>query len=302
MSQRLGHLSNVVYRWETGLRHPTLSQFFRLAGCAGRSARKCVVQFDPHLKALVQGNRPLEKLSHQLLVALTEGQTVTVVARRTGLSRHAVSRMLHGHSEPRLPDVLRVVQAATGRMVDWVAAFVSPEKLPSLASAWSELQARRTLAYRHPLSELLTAALETADYQLRGGHDSQWLATRLELSQQSVESTLHAMIGAGVLQRSEDRWHVSPHRRVDTDVDKVAVHALKMFWTAEALRRMERFGQTKAAYSVMSISEEALQAATNVLLEAYREVRRLCAGSQRTERVALLNIQLSVLDGKGFAE
>src|SRR3970282_797610 len=45
------------------------------------------------------------------------------LAERSGRSRSPISRWLFGAAEPRLPDFLRLVEAASLRLLDFIALF-----------------------------------------------------------------------------------------------------------------------------------------------------------------------------------
>src|SRR5688572_27908924 len=59
--------------------------------------------------------------------------TLVELARRSGHSRFAIARWLGGETEPRLPELLSLVEAATFRTLDFLACFTDIEKLPSAA-------------------------------------------------------------------------------------------------------------------------------------------------------------------------
>src|SRR4029077_8247337 len=104
------------------------------------------------------------------------------LAREAGFSRFAVSRWLKGVAEPRLPDFLRLVEATSLRVLDFVAAFADPSSMPSVAAAWVERQAAREAAFARPWSHAVWRALELSSYQVLPQHQPGFLAERLGIT------------------------------------------------------------------------------------------------------------------------
>jgi DNA-binding phage protein len=71
----------------------------------------------------------------RLLDDLRAGRSIASLARAAGRSRFAVSRFVGGQTEPRLPDFFALIDAFTLRLLDFVAAFVDPERLPCARTA-----------------------------------------------------------------------------------------------------------------------------------------------------------------------
>lgn len=94
-----------------------------------------------------------EQVGRELLVALRGDRSQVAWSRRLGY-RSNVWRWLGAKTQPRLPDSLRVVEAASLRMVDWIGSLVDPATMPSLASAWAQLEARRKGAAQRDLERI----------------------------------------------------------------------------------------------------------------------------------------------------
>ena len=65
----------------------------------------------------------------RLLDDLRGSTPILELASRTGRSRFAIARWLKGQAEPRLPDFLRVLEAASQRLLDFLAQLVDPARL-----------------------------------------------------------------------------------------------------------------------------------------------------------------------------
>jgi hypothetical protein len=298
LSRRLGHRSDVFYRWEAGARVPSAAQMLCCAGVTGRGPGAVLAAFDDRLQDLVDPWAPTEAEVAAVLRCLTAGLPVSDLAAVTGLSRFTVGRILSGQAMARLPKFFLLLHAATGRLLDFLAGLVDPLTLPTVAAAWTEHQALVGLAYRSPQSEAIAAALETVSYRSLPRHCPAWLAGRTGFGEDLIVDVLQLMAVAGVVVWDRDRWAVRPGRRVHTRRDPAAFDQLKSFWMGEALTRAQAGLPTQRAYSVMSIAQRDLERASAVLLNAFHEVRAICAASEGADRVTLVQIQLCPLDGR----
>ena len=71
--------------------------------------------------------------------------SITDLSENSGISRCSVSRWLSGRTQPRLPDFFQLIEAASVRLVDLIAALVDPSLLPSIhpsGFAWVNAEAR----------------------------------------------------------------------------------------------------------------------------------------------------------------
>jgi DNA-binding phage protein len=195
-SRRLRCKSNVVHSWECGRRWPAASRWLRAcqrAGCDVRAALTTFYRSEPAWLSEVDVDSPAGIA--RLLGDLKGNTKLGEVASRSGLSRFAVSRYLKSQAEPRLPDFLRLVDALSARLPDFLAAFVDPESLPSLTKQWRQLQAARRSAYDLPWSHAVLRVLETEQYARAGNHQPGWVAQRLGISSEEEAACLAALEG-----------------------------------------------------------------------------------------------------------
>src|SRR5437773_10142179 len=152
-SKRLGYRSNIAYRWESGACFPTAAETFALVKRSGLLERQALVSFYGSIPAWVpKVDLGTRKGVAELLRDLRGKTSLVELARRSGYSRFSLARWLSGVAEPRLPEFLAVVEAATFRLLDFLSEFVDPAKLPSVANEWSVLLSARKLAYDVPWS------------------------------------------------------------------------------------------------------------------------------------------------------
>lgn len=294
-SRRIGYASNVVASWESGRRFPTAVEFFRAAERTGLDVRGALALFyRTPPEWLAHADPGAESFPGAFLRDQRGGTSVSLVASRAGVSRHAASRWLTGENQPRLPDFLAMVEATSLRLVDFVAAFVNPNEVPSVADAWRVECVQRDLALEEPWSQGVLRALELV--QLEGLHGEAAIvasvATHLSLPVARVELVLDALLACGLVVWDGTRYQISAARVLDTRRSSESARRIKGFWGALALERLEAGQPVSAAYNVFAVSEFQLRR-LHALHDAYfQAVRSLVAEDEPPECVALVSLQL----------
>jgi len=294
-SRRLGYRSNVCHTWETGKRWPT-------AATALQAARRVGVDLDARLRRFTRFE--LAFLDHTdpatpegvaaLLRALRRTLSMAVLAQRSGCSRYQVSRWLAGKAQPRLPDLLRLVDASTSRQLDFVAVFVDPADLPCVADRWARLESARTLFWRQPDALTVLMGLDLADYAARPHRDA-WLAARLGLPEATVTEALAALGATGQVVWRAGRWQIREVHTVDTRRFPEAGRALKRHWATVAADRVEQ-PDAAMSYNVFTCSDADLQRIRELYRATFTEVRALIAASEPSERVVLVQQHVLPID------
>jgi transcriptional regulator with XRE-family HTH domain len=300
LSRRLRYDSNVLYTWESGRRAPTAAAFFTLAQRVGVDVGRVMAAFGGAPSEAFKGQDWTDPAtSAQFLSQLREGTTAVELARRVKTNRVSVARWLKGEAEPRLPDFLRMVQASSLRLLDFLAGFVAPEQLPEARDAWLVLEAQRRVAYGLPWSHAVMRALELEDYQRLPAHEPGWIAERLGLSREEEERCLDALAKAKLIERRRGHWQASRVLTVDTRRNPEASVALKRHWTQVGLERMPALapgGEDLFSYNLFTVSERDWQRLREMHIAYFQELRRVIEASKPAERVGLLNLQLLRLD------
>jgi hypothetical protein len=233
------------------------------------------------------------------------GQTpISDLCERSRRSRFQISRWISGTSEPRLPDFLCVLEAASLRLLDFLAALVDPTKLPSVAPAWSQLQRARRAAYEMPWSHAVLRVLELEQYRALPAHRAGWIGSRLGLSLEEEERCLEMLERTGQIERVGTRYVVAQVLTVDTRQNRAAGRKLKAWWSRVALERIERGEEAEGlfSYNLFSVSEADYQRLRELHLAYFRQLRSIVARSQPAERVVLANVQLFGLDSSPDTE
>jgi transcriptional regulator with XRE-family HTH domain len=292
-SRRLGYQSNVAHAWEGGRRFPTAAETLRAAQRTGIDVRGALARFftvPPPWLERVEPTSP--ELVARLLGELKAGAPVAELAARSGCSRFAISRFLHGRAEPRLPDFLNLVETLSGRLPDLLAELVEPDALPSMRVRWQDLERRRTIASRHPWAQAVMRALETVAYRELPAHEPGWVARLLGLPIEEEESCLRALQEVGLVSWEGGRYCIGSGQLVDTRRHPEAGHELKMHWARVGLERLARGDEGMWSYNVFNVSREDLGRLRELHAEYFRTLRRAIAASEPLECVVVANVQL----------
>jgi hypothetical protein len=301
-SKRLGYKSNVVYRWESGRAWPTAAGTLRAAERVGVDLRAGLKRFyraEPAWVTKTAIASP-EGVS-QLLRDLRGTAPVVTLARRSGKNRFAVARWLKGETEPRLPEFLDLVGAASLRLLDFLSVLVDPAQLPSVARAWTELQFARESAYTMPWSHAVLRVLELGEYRALRCHVPGWIASRLGISDEEEQRCLELLATTRQIRRSRRRWVVDEGRTVDTRMDPKRSSEVKAWWTRVALDRMAEGQEHDASYNLFSVSRADLARIREMHQDFFQRIRSVIAESAPNECVVLFSTQLLELRGRGRA-
>lgn len=281
LSRRLGYRTNVVYRWESGARSPTASEALRLAGRVGVDPVAAMKGFSRSygVSEIATDIDPAPVAAW--LRALCTSRPQREIAERSGISRSRVSRMLGGHSRITWCDLLRLVEAATRRVLAFIGGFVDPARLPSAARAWARDEAFRRLAIEHPMSEALLALLRLESYQALSAHDDAWLAARLRVPEEEVRATLRSLSRAGLVRRARGRYRLARPWSVEMDT----VHGPRVRSAPMWMRRIADLDlpSTRGHYVVFDCTESELARIIDIRTKAYHECREILDASRGAE-------------------
>ncbi len=295
-SRRLGYHSNVAYAWESGRRSPTAAEALRAAARAGVDLRTRLGAFlgapPPWFTEL---DPATPEAVARLLVTLRGSVSNAELARRAGLSRLSVQRWLAAQTEPRLGDFLRLVQAASLRAVDFVAALVDPAALPSIGPLWRQLDARRRSAFELPWTQAVLRALELRDYTALPEHQPGWIAARLGLSPAEEARCIEGLAASG--QAAWTGTHYRPTvMTVDTRGGPELSRRIKSHWTEVAKERIDAACPGQFSYNVFVVSNADFERIRELQRSYFQALRSIVAESEPGERVAVVNVQLFALD------
>lgn len=298
-SRRLGYRSNVAYAWESGRRWPTAAELLRAAGRGGLDLPAALTRFYGHAPPwldTVAVDSP--EAVARLLDDLRGNTPINDLAATSGISRYSISRWLSGHTQPRLPDFLRLVEAASVRLIDLLAVLAAPAAMPSVAPIWKRLEARRQGADRLPWTQAILRALELADYLALPAHEPGWIARRLGIPLEEEARCLDFLRLAGLVEERGGLLEESGVRAVDTRRHPEIGRRLKAHWSAVAGERIEASAPGQFSYNVFVVSEADFERIRALHLRYFRELRAVVDDSQPGERVCVANVQLFALDAE----
>jgi transcriptional regulator with XRE-family HTH domain len=295
-SRRLGYRSNVAYAWESGSRSPTAAETLRAARRAGIDLNAALTLFygrSPTWIEEVDAATP-EGVA-RMLADLCGSTSISDLARRSGLSRYSLSRWLSGQTQPRLADFLCLVEAASVRVVDLVAALVDPTSLPSIAELWMRLEGRRKGAAEYPWTQAVIRALELDAYRELPRHEDGWIGRRLGMPAGEEERCLAFLADTRQVTWNGARWQVEA-LAVDTRRHPEIGRQLKAHWTRVAAERISEDAPGQFSYNVFTVSDVDFERIRELHLAYFRALRAIVAASEPGERVAVANVQLFALE------
>lgn len=285
-SRRIGHRTNVATHWEAGRRFPSAVEVIRVAERCGLDPGSAARSFHPAAADAWRSDSV-----HGWLDALRGGASQLALAERTGCSRHQLGRWLRGDAVPRLPEFLLLVEACTGRVVDFVAALVPIEQVPSLAEEARAKAAGERLLLDHPWSAAVLPLLEAAPHLQAAG-----VARALGLDLDLALRTIDALERARVIQASADGWRILPFtgRVAGSEAER---RALRAHWAAASLRRVEAPGPADVfGFNSFAVSRSDMARVRDAYRAFYREVRSIVAHSSPSETAGMLVVHLAEWD------
>jgi transcriptional regulator with XRE-family HTH domain len=298
VNRKLGRSSNVAHAWERGSRTPRASDFFKLARVAGIDVARVLSEFTDGPLSPVRAGFDARSTA-AWLQTLSRARSHAELARGVKRDRNTVARWLSGDTEPRLPDLLRFVDATTQRMLDFVAAFVDPSSLASLRAIWADLERQRRLAYDLPWAHAVLRVLELDDYVKLPEHVRGFIAQRIGISSELEDECVHALAHAGQIRRRRGKWTLTRVMAVDTRDDPEGNLRLKRHWARVGAERLERATLppgSQYSYNLFAISDEGLEQIRQAHLQYYERLRAIVAECKHPTQLALVNVQLLPLD------
>jgi transcriptional regulator with XRE-family HTH domain len=291
-SRRLGYKSNVVHRWENGEAWPTASRFLRVCERQGHDVRAAYAEFFHRAPSWLEGQAPSSRAGVAALLRELRGEMqVGALADASGYSRYSVARWLNAKAEPKLPEFLRLVDAASRRALDLVATLQDPSELPSAEPRWTRLQSLRKAAYEEPWSHAVLRALELGDYP-ECREPVSWLSGVLGIPGPQVARALAVLESTGQVRHEGDRWVPLPATSVTTGGDPKLLGVLTRAWTEIALERLAKREPGRFGYSLFAVSRADLRRLRDLHGEYLREMQSIIAQSKANECVGLLCLQL----------
>jgi transcriptional regulator with XRE-family HTH domain len=296
LSRRAGYRSNMVQRWEAQQCWPTAAAFAALHARLNPREPSWLARFFHGQPAWLGGLDPCSPAAVAAFLRQLKGKTAVVrIAELAGKNRYSVARWFDGRAQPKLPELLLLVDVTARRLPDLAASFVDPERVPALRAQWSRLTLARNAAYDRPWSHAVLRALEVQGSRRKLSEQPGWIAERLGIPIEDVRAALSLLQATGQVQRTRKGLAPLPAMVVDTSHDPERAHTLKVAWTATALDRLRARADGSFGYSLFSVSRADLARLQALHLEYVREMQRVIAASTPNEVVGLYCSQLLAL-------
>lgn len=289
-SRRLGYKGNVAAKWEGGHRFPTFLEAMRAAERTGTDVVAALRDFHA---ASADCWDPED--ASAWLSALQGATRQSDLAQRSGLSRQQVGRMVSGRSKGRLPEVMALVDAMTGRLPDLIGQFVPIGTVYALAQQAQVRGALARLAISHPWSPAATAWLDIRG-KVRWKDAVGELASAIGRSPQEAEALLDAMISAGAAVRKRGWLSPAPPITVEVQATTEDLHRIRSHWASVSSQRVaERRDKDLFSFNVFAVSREDLARVREAQRRFYREVRAIVSDSP-PEVAAMLTVHTAAFE------
>jgi hypothetical protein len=297
LSRRLGYRSNVLYSWESGDGFPSAAKFFRFVAQVGGKPAESLRRFlqDPEL--LQQVDLTTREGIAAVLRDLRGKRALGDLSEAIGRDRFAVSRWIHGKTEPPLPEFLCFVEATTLALVDFLATLVDPAEIQEVADRWRALQAARRSAYELPWSHAVLRAVDLQSYRELPEHRPGWIASQLGMSANEEQRCIELLCATGDLLWDGKRYRSVESLTVDTGRDPAATRHLAAFWMQQGAERVRAGADGAFAFNVFGVSRQDLERLRELQRGYFAELRSIIARSEPTECVAVATFQLFPLIG-----
>lgn len=296
-SRRLGYRTNVLYLWEAGRSFPTAADALTAAARAGTNVHDCLTTFFHRTPDWLDQVDPTSREGVAALINDLRGRTgINDLAKATGKSRFALARWLRGDAEPKLPEFFLLIEKTSLRLLDFIASLIDPRLLPSVAEAWTELEATRRAAFDMPWTQAVLRTIELRDYADLERHVPGWIAKRVGISLKEEQQCLQLLARTHQISLRHGRWQLREVMAVDTRRDPAAERKVKRWWTEIALDRLESGAPGIFSYNVFAVSEKDLATINDLYRAYFRQIRAIIAQSEPSERVVVASMQLAPLD------
>lgn len=290
-SRRLGYRGNVCAKWEGGHRFPTFAETLRAAERAGLDVPAALQRFHEASAPTWDPEQP------QLWFTSLQGSTRQAdLARRAELSRQQVGRMLSGRSRGRLPEVLALIDAMTGRLHDLIGALVPIEKVSAIAHEAQIRGALASLAITHPWSPAAQTWLESKG-KVRAVTAARELGAALGIEEAEADALIEAMVRSGAAVRKRGKLMPAPPMTVEVRATAEELQKIRAHWARVSAERVERQEKDLFSFNVFAVGRDDLERVRDAQRRFYREVRAIIAESP-PEVAAMLVVHTAAFEAE----
>ena len=297
LSRRLGFKTNVVYRWESGQRKFKVSDLMALLAIRQPDAIERFWQYAGDETASL--DERMNGFDYARWLGVLKGdRTVEEVALGVDLKPAVLRRIFRGDSDPPVGRLFMLVQALTGRIIDFIELMTDPGDLKSIRAVWRSVEAQRKTASEHLNAQSIIACLEIDAYRALPEHSNAWLAQTLGLHIDEVTRTIETLHEGGAILIRHGKYTVVRNRYVNTRKDIDVARRLGRHWANRSLQLDDR--HCARGHLVFSCSDAALSQIFDVYRRAHHDsvVAFQDGHGQNATRVVCISTQFAFLDGK----
>ena len=204
--------------------------------------------------------------------------------------------MVSGRARGRLPEVMALVDAMTGRLPDLVGALVPIEEVQELAREAEVRRAFARLAISHPWSPAASAWLDTRD-KVPMQTAAAELAKATGIPEETSQALLDEMVRTGAALRVRGQLQPAPPATVEVRATAEDLRLVRAHWAnVSATRVAEATPGDLFSFNVFAIGRDDLERVKDAQRRFYREVRAIVAESP-PEVAAMLVVHTAAFDG-----
>jgi DNA-binding transcriptional ArsR family regulator len=236
---------------------------------------------------------------HWLVGELSRQTPVGELSSQLEVNRTTLSRWLRGATEPRLPELLRLVAVGRQRLLAVVELLSDPRALRATRAAYDDLLLQERLAYDLPWSHALLRALELDVYRQHPRHDLSRLARAVGISTRQAGAHLEVLEQARQIVWDGTHYQSARVMAVDTRNDPAKNLELKRHWARVGVERLgapETPPDALFSFNRFAVSESDWERIRKLHLEYYDRVRAIVDEAPGTDHVVLMNLQLIPLE------
>lgn len=293
--RRIGRRSNVAHAWESGRRQPRVSEFLRASARVGTDVGAALSAFAGAFAPGLVFSPPFTAQSTSRLVdALRQGNSVADLAQRSGVGRGALARWIAGTSEPRLAELLRLIDASYRQALVFISHFVDPDSLPSARAEWTKLRAQWDLLAELPIGLAILSALRVRQYLECLHHDDAIVASLVGIGVAEAQAALARLHQVGLVEHDGVRFRTTPVRPLL--IPPSANQPIRRHYGAEAVKAIGQSADSLTITFLLPLDEEALRSLRDRTVQFVRtEVARIDPERRDATSVTSLFFQIRPL-------
>ena len=294
-SRRIGRRSNVAYIWESGRSYPSASELFAIIGRLKGDPRSVCREFvRAHAGRGYDADPGTPEGVGAFLSSIVGDETAASMATELDVSRSTMHRWLTGKTQPRLHELLAIVQAST-RAAGWLVEALVLD-VAKVESTKREIERRvGALMSEEPLLLGVVFALQLPSYTLLPKHRVGYLADRLGISIEEEERGVRMLLDQGLLEWNGERYTFPApwgepgllEFRAERPVD------IRRFWAQQAASRLGPEHTTVVCGVLIATADDIarLERVRGELIQVIREIAHRTDG----DRIALVNFNVMEL-------